>query len=203
MDLTNLVGTVTLANGVPMPYLGLGVYQTPAGQPVVDAVTYALDAGYRHIDTAAAYANEAGVGLAVRQHPTPRTDVFLTSKVWNADQGYDRTIRAFHASLRQLGTDYLDLYLQHWPVKGQVRATWRAMETLYQEGKIKAIGVCIPFWCSSPCWISAGNSTSRSRPGIRSCTGRRSACQSFRSWPLATSARWRSCCCAGPCKKAW
>ncbi len=142
MHLTNLAGTVALANGVPMPYLGLGVYKTPAGQSVVDAVTYALDAGYRHIDTAAAYANEAGVGQAVRQHATPRADIFLTSKVWNADQGYDRTIRAFHESLRQLGTDYLDLYLQHWPVQGKFRDTWRAMETLYGEGKLKAIGVC-------------------------------------------------------------
>ena len=96
----------------------------------------------RHIDTAAAYANEEGVGRAVARHAEPRSAIFLTSKVWNADQGYDRTIRAFHQSLRKLGTDYLDLYLQHWPVPGKFKETWRAMETLYNEGKVKAIGVC-------------------------------------------------------------
>lgn len=141
MNITDINGAVVLANGVKMPYLGLGVYKTKNGQEVRDAVTYALDAGYRHIDTAAAYFNEAGVGAAIAQHPVDRKDLFITSKVWNSDQGYDTTIRSFHESLRKLGTDYLDLYLQHWPVKGKFKETWRAMETLYNEGKIRAIGV--------------------------------------------------------------
>ncbi|TWV96775.1 aldo/keto reductase [Chitinophaga pinensis] len=141
MNITDINGTVTLANGVNMPYLGLGVYKTKNGQEVIDAVTYALDAGYRHIDTAAAYYNEEGVGAAIAKHPMDRKDIFITTKVWNSDQGYDTTIRAFNDSLRRLGTDYLDLYLQHWPVKGKYKETWRAMETLYNEGKVRAIGV--------------------------------------------------------------
>ncbi|ACU64125.1 aldo/keto reductase [Chitinophaga pinensis] len=141
MNITTIDGAVTLANGVHMPYLGLGVYKTKNGQEVRDAVTYALDAGYRHIDTAAAYYNEEGVGAAIASHPVARKDIFITTKVWNSDQGYDTTIRAFHDSLQRLGTDYLDLYLQHWPVKGKYKETWRAMETLYQEGKVRAIGV--------------------------------------------------------------
>jgi diketogulonate reductase-like aldo/keto reductase len=141
MNITAINGAVTLANGVNMPYLGLGVYKTKNGQELYDAVTYALDAGYRHIDTAAAYYNEEGVGAAIANHPVDRKDIFITTKVWNSDQGYDTTIRAFHDSLRRLGTDYLDLYLQHWPVKGKYKETWRAMETLYQEGKVRAIGV--------------------------------------------------------------
>ncbi|SFP00108.1 Aldo/keto reductase [Chitinophaga sp. YR627] len=147
MNITDINGAVTLANGVHMPYLGLGVYKTKNGQEVYDAVTYALDAGYRHIDTAAAYYNEEGVGAAIANHPVDRKDIFITTKVWNSDQGYDTTIRAFHDSLRRLGTDYLDLYLQHWPVKGKYKETWRAMETLYQEGKVRAIGVSnfLPF----------------------------------------------------------
>lgn len=141
MDITNLNGTVRLSNGVEMPYLGLGVFKTKEGKEVVDAVTYALDAGYRHIDTAAVYGNEEGVGEAIAQHAVDRKDIFLTTKVWNADQGYDSTLKAFDASLGRLKTDYLDLYLVHWPVKGKYKETWRALEQLYADGRIKAIGV--------------------------------------------------------------
>ncbi|NLU90951.1 aldo/keto reductase [Chitinophaga sp. Ak27] len=141
MDITNLNGTVGLSNGVEMPYLGLGVFKTKEGKEVVDAVTYALDAGYRHIDTAAIYGNEEGVGAAIAQHVVNRKDIFLTTKVWNSDQGYDSTLKAFDASLGRLKTDYLDLYLVHWPVKGKYKETWRALEQLYAEGRVKAIGV--------------------------------------------------------------
>jgi diketogulonate reductase-like aldo/keto reductase len=142
MEITDISGTVLLGNGVPMPYLGLGVYQTKDGNEVRNAVTYALDAGYRHIDTAAAYFNELGVGQAISRHPVERKDIFITSKVWNSDQGYEGTINAFNNSLTRLQTAYIDLYLVHWPVKGRYKETWRAMETLYNEGKVRAIGVC-------------------------------------------------------------
>jgi diketogulonate reductase-like aldo/keto reductase len=141
MELTNINGTAILANGVKMPYLGLGVFKSRDGSEVIDAVTFALEAGYRHIDTASIYQNEKGVGTAIKNYPINRKDVFITSKVWNADQGYESTIKAFNASLEKLGTDYLDLYLVHWPVKGKYKETYRALETLYGEGKVKAIGV--------------------------------------------------------------
>ncbi|RBL91502.1 aldo/keto reductase [Chitinophaga flava] len=141
MNITDLTGTAQLANGLQMPYFGLGVFQTKEGQEVIDSVTYALDAGYRHIDTAAVYQNEEGVGLAIDNHKTDRKDIFITTKVWNADQGYDSTLKAFDTSLRKLKTDYLDLYLIHWPVKGKYKETWRALEQLYADGRVKAIGV--------------------------------------------------------------
>lgn len=141
MNITDINGTVQLANGVQMPYFGLGVFKTKEGQEVIDAVTYALDAGYRHIDTAAIYGNEEGVGIAIEKNATNRKDIFLTTKVWNADQGYDSTLKAFDTSLEKLKTDYLDLYLIHWPVKGKYKETWRALETLYADGRVKAIGV--------------------------------------------------------------
>ena len=141
MNITDVCGTVSLSNGVKMPYLGLGVYKSQNGNEVIHAVHYALDAGYRHIDTAALYQNEEGVGKAVADASIDRKDLFITSKVWNTDQGYDPAIRAFYQSLSKLKTDYLDLYLVHWPVEGKYKDTWRALETLYDEGKIKAIGV--------------------------------------------------------------
>ncbi|MBV7532574.1 aldo/keto reductase [Chitinophaga sp. sic0106] len=141
MNITDIKGTVKLANGVEMPYFGLGVWRTNEGQEVIDAVKFALDAGYRHIDTAAIYGNEEGVGTAIADHTTDRKDVFITTKVWNADQGYDTAIKAFETSLEKLKTDYLDLYLIHWPVAGKYKETWRALETLYAEGRVKAIGV--------------------------------------------------------------
>ncbi|RFS26520.1 aldo/keto reductase [Chitinophaga silvatica] len=141
MQITDINGTVTLSNGVKMPYLGLGVFKTKEGQEVVDAVTYALDAGYRHIDTAAIYGNEEGVGIAIENNKVNRSEIFLTSKVWNANQGYDSTLKAYDESLAKLKTDYLDLYLIHWPVKGKYKDTWKALEKLYADGRIKAIGV--------------------------------------------------------------
>ncbi|MDR2928759.1 MAG: aldo/keto reductase [Cytophagaceae bacterium] len=141
MKITDLNGTVRLNNGVEMPYMGLGVFKSNEGNEVINAVTYALNAGYRHIDTAAVYQNEKGVGIAVNNHPAGRKNVFITSKVWNSDQGYDSTIRAFDRSLDLLNTNYLDLYLVHWPVKGKYKETYRALETLYNEGRVKAIGV--------------------------------------------------------------
>lgn len=137
----NLQDTVTLNNGVKMPGLGLGVFRVEDGQQVKDAVRWALDAGYRHIDTAAIYGNETGVGEAVAASGIPRKDIFITSKVWNGDQGYDSTLAACQTSLERLGLDYLDLYLIHWPVKGKYVDTWRALETLYKEKKVRAIGV--------------------------------------------------------------
>ena len=139
--LTDVKGTFRLHNGVEMPYLGLGVYLARDGQEVEDAIAWALGAGYRHIDTASAYQNETGVGSAVRNSGLNRQELFVTSKVWNTDQGYESTLKAFDRSLGRLGLDYLDLYLVHWPVKGKFRATWRALEKLYRDGRIRAIGV--------------------------------------------------------------
>ncbi|MEC2075574.1 aldo/keto reductase [Metabacillus fastidiosus] len=137
----SLHDTTTLHNGVKMPWFGLGVYKVEDGQEVIDSVKSAIKAGYRSIDTAAIYKNEEGVGQAVKEAGIPREQLFITSKVWNSDQGYESTIAAFHESLKKLDLDYLDLYLIHWPVKETYKETWKAMETLYKEGKVKAIGV--------------------------------------------------------------
>ena len=123
-----LSGTWKLHNGYKMPYIGLGVYKADDGEEVINAVKWALEAGYRHIDTAKAYDNEKGVGKAINESKIDRKDIFLTSKVWNDDQGYDSTIQAFNDSLKRLDTDYLDLYLIHWPVEGKYKETWRALE---------------------------------------------------------------------------
>ncbi len=139
--ITNLQGTFELHNGVQMPYFGLGVYLSKDGNEVIHAVKDALNHGYRHIDTASIYDNEEGVGQGIRESEVDRKDVFLVSKVWNNDQGYDATLRAFDASLKRLGTDYLDLYLIHWP-KGELsKDTWKALERLYMEKRVRAIGV--------------------------------------------------------------
>lgn len=139
--ITDLQGSFELHNGVQMPYFGLGVYQSEDGNEVINAVKTALNHGYRHIDTAAIYYNEEGVGTGIRKSNVDRKDVFLTSKVWNTDQGYDSTLKAFDASLERLGTDYLDLYLVHWP-KGELsKETWKALEKLYKEKRVRAIGV--------------------------------------------------------------
>jgi len=133
--------TTTLHNGIKMPWLGLGVFQTPEGAEVENAIRWALETGYRSIDTAAIYGNEVGVGKAVAQSSIPRQELFITTKVWNSEQGYDSTLAAFETSLKKLDMDYVDLYLVHWPVKGKYKETWRALETIYQEGRAKAIGV--------------------------------------------------------------
>ncbi|SDX44243.1 aldo/keto reductase [Hymenobacter psychrophilus] len=140
-NITDITGTWPLANGVEIPYLGLGVWQAEDGAEVQQAVKWALEAGYRHIDTASIYKNEEGVGQAIRESGVPREDVFITSKVWNTDQGYDATLRAFDASLDRLGLETLDLYLIHWPVAGKSQDTWRALEKLYADGRVRAIGV--------------------------------------------------------------
>lgn len=132
---------IQLANGVKMPLLGLGVFKAN-GPDTQQAVKWALEAGYRSIDTAAIYGNETEVGNALKESKVPREHLFITTKVWNTDQGYDTTIKAFEQSLQKLQLTYLDLYLIHWPVQDKFLDTWRALEMLYNEGKIKAIGVC-------------------------------------------------------------
>jgi diketogulonate reductase-like aldo/keto reductase len=132
---------VTLHRGVSIPRLGLGVFRTGAGRATRDAVLAALDAGYRHIDTAHIYGNEAEVGEAVRQSGVARSEIFVTTKLWNDDHGYDPARRAFDRSLRALGLDTIDLYLVHFPVRGNRPATWRAMESILSEGRARAIGV--------------------------------------------------------------
>lgn len=139
--ITDLKGTFELHNGIKMPYFGLGVYLSEDGQEVINAVKWALEAGYRHIDTAAIYDNEKGVGEGIKQSGINREDIFVVSKVWNADQGYESTLKAFNESLERLDLEYLDLYLIHWPVKGKYKDTWRALEHLYRQKKIRAIGV--------------------------------------------------------------
>ena len=141
ITISSLKDTVTLNNGVQMPRLGFGVFKVKEGEEVVDAVKAALAAGYRAIDTAAAYQNEEGVGQAIRESGIPREELFITTKVWNSRQGYDTTLEAFEESRRKLGLDYLDLYLIHWPVKGKYKDTWRALEKLYSDGVVRAIGV--------------------------------------------------------------
>ncbi|SCW31261.1 Aldo/keto reductase [Paenibacillus tianmuensis] len=133
--------TTVLNNGVRMPWLGLGVWKTKEGDEVVQAVQHALEAGYRSIDTAAVYGNEAGVGQAIQASSIPRDQLFVTTKVWNADQGYDSTLRAFEESRRKLQLEVIDLYLVHWPVKGKYKETWKALEKLYKDGVVRAIGV--------------------------------------------------------------
>lgn len=139
---TGLQDVTTLHNGVKMPWFGLGVYKTREGQEVIQAVKAAIKAGYRSIDTAAFYKNEEGVGQALKEAEVPREELFITTKVWNTDQGYESTLAAFNESLNKLDLDYIDLYLVHWPVKGKYKDTWKALETLYKEGKVRAIGVC-------------------------------------------------------------
>ena len=129
----NIFSKVKLNNGVEMPWFGLGVFRAKDGQEVENAVLTALKHGYRSIDTAAVYDNEKGVGNAVIESGVSREEIFLTSKVWNTDQGYKSTFRAFEESLERLQTDYLDLYLIHWPKGKRSVETWKAMEELYEE----------------------------------------------------------------------
>jgi methylglyoxal/glyoxal reductase len=133
--------TLGLANGIEIPRLGFGVYRVGRGEPTRRAVGEALRVGYRHVDTAAAYGNERGVGEAVRESGLPRSAVFVTTKLWNDDQGFDAARRAFDASLQRLGFETVDLYLLHWPVPGKRLDSWRALEDLYREGRARAIGV--------------------------------------------------------------
>ncbi|MCD8509438.1 MAG: aldo/keto reductase [Bacillus sp. (in: Bacteria)] len=137
----NIQSTITLNNGVKMPWLGLGVYKVKEGGEVKSAVVTALQAGYRSIDTASFYENEVGVGEGIRESGIPREEIFVTTKVWNDQQGYEETLKAFEESRGKLGLDIIDLYLIHWPVTGKFKETWRALEELYAQGKVRAIGV--------------------------------------------------------------
>lgn len=133
--------TVKLANGIHMPVLGLGVFKVEEGAELVSAIKKAVQLGYRSIDTAAIYGNEASTGKGIRESRIPREELFITSKVWNADLGYEETLAAFDETLRKMELEYLDLYLIHWPVEGKYIDAWRALETLYKTGRIRAIGV--------------------------------------------------------------
>ena len=134
---------VTLNNGVSIPQLGFGVWKVPNDE-AKPAVSKAIEIGYRLIDTAMIYKNEEGVGQAVKESGIPREELFITTKVWNSDHGYDNTLRAFDDNLQRLGMDYVDLYLIHWPAPQfeQYVDTYKALETLYKDGRVKAIGVC-------------------------------------------------------------
>lgn len=149
MIFKNLQDTYTLANDVQIPCIGFGTWQTPNGETAINSVKAALKAGYRHIDTAACYGNEASVGQAIKESGVPREEIFVTSKVWNTERGYEKTLAAFETTMAKLDLDYVDLYLIHWPAAAnqfenwkEINAqTWRALEELYIEGKVKAIGV--------------------------------------------------------------
>lgn len=145
MTAKHLQDTTTLHGGIQMPWFGLGVFKVEEGAELVQAVKSAIKHGYRSIDTAAIYDNEKGVGQgiheAILENNISREDLFITSKVWNADLGYESTLAAYETSLNKLGLEYLDLYLIHWPVEGKYQDAWRALETLYKEGRVKAIGV--------------------------------------------------------------
>lgn len=138
---TSINHKIQLHNGVEMPQFGLGVYKVEEGKVTVETVKTALSTGYRSIDTAAFYDNEEGVGQALKESGIPREEIFVTTKVWNDDQGYEQTLAAFKKSRKKLGLDYIDLYLVHWPIKDKFVHTWKALEKLYQEGIVKAIGV--------------------------------------------------------------
>jgi diketogulonate reductase-like aldo/keto reductase len=137
----NLDSRVTLNDGNKMPALGLGVWQSRAGKETRTAVATALEVGYRLIDTAKLYANERDVGAAVRASGIPREEIFVTTKLWNDDHGYESALRAFEQSRRELGFDYVDLYLIHWPVPGLRHESWKALVKLHEDGVARSIGV--------------------------------------------------------------
>lgn len=137
-----LTDTIQLANGVKMPAFGLGVWQMKDGDEVSAAVKWAIEAGYISVDTAAEYGNETGVGKGIKESGIKREDLFVTTKVRSELQGYESTLQAYEDSLERLGLDYVDLYLVHWPVEGKTKDTWRALEKLYKDKKVRAIGVC-------------------------------------------------------------
>lgn len=136
------IPTVTLNNGISMPQLGFGVFLMPPDE-TAKYVSVAFENGYRLIDTAAAYRNEEGVGQAIRDSGLPREEIFVTSKLWNSEHGYDKALKAFDTSLNKLGLDYLDLYLIHWPLpmKNLYTETWKALEQIYKDGRVRAIGL--------------------------------------------------------------
>ncbi len=138
----NIADRVKLNNGVTMPKLGFGLFKVPPGQ-TEESIAYAIEAGYRSLDTAAFYENEAETGRAVKKSGIPRSEFFITTKLWNGDHGYDKAMRAFDKSIQLLDMDYVDLYLIHWPGQNDKRRheTWRALEKIYADGRAKAIGV--------------------------------------------------------------
>lgn len=137
----NLQDTFMLNNGIAMPGFGLGVFKIGDGSPVINSVKSALRYGYRLIDTASIYGNERGVGTAIKESGLEREDVFLTTKVWNSDQKEGTILKAFESSLEKLQTDYVDLYLIHWPVKSKIVESWKVLERLYNEKRVRSIGV--------------------------------------------------------------
>jgi len=137
----NIDTAYTLNNGIKIPVIGLGVFRSPVGEITRNAIQHALQAGYRHIDTAKIYANEGDVGVAIAESSIPREEIFVTTKLWNDDQGYDAALRALDESLARLQMEYVDLYLIHWPVDELRLQSWRAMEQAYRDGKALAIGV--------------------------------------------------------------
>ena len=137
----NLQTTIRLNNGVEIPVLGLGVYRSPTGAETVDSVRYALSTGYRHVDTARIYGNEADVGAGLRVAGIAREEVFITTKLWESDHGHDSAKAACRESARQMGLDYIDLFLIHWPVPHKRRYSWMGMEELVDDGVARAIGV--------------------------------------------------------------
>lgn len=157
--MNSLTDCFKMHNGVEIPCIGFGTWKTPNGEVAVESVKEAIAAGYRHIDTAACYGNEESVGKAIQECGLPREELFITSKLWNDQQGYDTTLAAFEKTMDLLKLDYLDLYLIHWPItkynrpdwKTANRETWRAFEKLYEEGRIKAIGLSnfMPHHCDN------------------------------------------------------
>src|SRR5689334_212643 len=141
----NLSAAIALNNGLSIPQLGLGVYQSGRGRATEDPVTWALAAGYRHVDTAAMYGNEREVGAALQRAVAAgsvrREDVFVTTKLWNSDHGYDEALRGFDQSYRRLGLEQIDLFLLHWPVPERRLHSWRALERILGDGRCRAIGV--------------------------------------------------------------
>jgi len=137
----NLSSTLKLNNGVEMPLLGLGVFQSAEGEETYNAVKWAIEAGYKHIDTATVYENEKSVGKAIRDSGVKREDIFVTTKLWNANMRQGNQYQAFEESLERLGMDYVDLYLIHWPVKDKYVESWKVLERIYKEGRSKAVGV--------------------------------------------------------------
>jgi len=138
--MTNISSRVTLNNGIKMPYLGLGVYLIHSNI-AIEIFNRALDLGYRLFDTAAFYGNEAEVGKAIINSDIPRKEIFITTKLWNSDHGFDKALKAFDKSFELIGLDYIDLYLIHWPVNGLRKESWKALEEIYGTGRVKAIGV--------------------------------------------------------------